>query len=385
MQPLPKVEMACYSKIVALVFYEQGMSSMTKKTGFVVALFASIQVFAAGEPNVGKAVSVSGKVLLRYEGGSSLQTGFLKPGDSIVKGAIINTGSTGAVKILMTDRTIVDLGPSSLFKVNEYQLKNGNDRNVDLSLDYGTARSSVNQPITSDKGKFTIRTKAATMGVRGTEFIINAPISESLKTTASASLRPEEKRSIAAASDPNSPPGSTTNGAGAAGGDSANQTQITVVHGRVEVQGTSDTGKPGKTFEVNSGMQFSSQTNLEPPKVVQLPAQEVLKIKTEAYQKDMTFLQAVSVDPVGGEDKANKQQAQRGDNPPAEKGAPPKEGAKQTFQTIANTIETQSQQAPPPAMTELRLPGMFNQNGQVQRPIDYQNGVPIHLTVNITI
>ncbi len=278
----------------------------------------------------------------------------------------------------MTDRTIVDLGPSSLFKVNEYQLKNGSDRNVDLSLDYGTARSSVNQPITSDKGKFTIRTKAATMGVRGTEFIINAPIGD-LKT---ANLAPPPGSPVRA---PAQSPGADRAPAEQAG---ANQTQITVVHGRVQVESQAGVGgKPSKTFEVNSGMQFTSDTKIEAPKVVQLPPQEITKIKAEAYQKDMTFLQAVSIDPVGNSGEKSAQQGQGNSPGSSEKGDKnaPKEGAKQTFESIAKTIEVQTQQAPPPVMTDLKLPGMFNQNGQIQRPIEYQNGVPIRLSVHITM
>jgi hypothetical protein len=79
------------------------------------------------------------------------------------------------VKILFSDRSIFDLGPSTLFKIDEYKLNNGADRKVALSMDYGKIRAAVNERL-NKKGSFKLRTAGTTMGVRGTEFLVNSDI-----------------------------------------------------------------------------------------------------------------------------------------------------------------------------------------------------------------
>jgi hypothetical protein len=319
---------------------------------------------AAEEEYIARAVSVSGKVLARGEGGGSVQMTFLKPGDKLFKGSIVNTGSDGAVKLLMTDRTILDLGPSSLFKMNDYQVKKGEvgDRKVDMSLDYGTVRASVNEKLTSSKGKFTIRTKAATMGVRGTEFVINAP--------------------VPAKGDGAEPP----------------KMSLTVMHGKVEVADTN--AAPGApVIPVTPGLQFAKSGD-GIGQVAQLGTAETAKIKNEAFQKDMTFMQAVSFDPstskannekAGTEAANNKSGDAKGDGKGDGKGdakgdakaAPPSTGASQTIASIGANVESTAAEAPKPAIGDLKLPGTFTPDIPQQRPIDQLNGRLVNLHVRI--
>ncbi|MGE0615173.1 MAG: FecR domain-containing protein [Bacteriovoracia bacterium] len=137
-------------------------------------LFSAVSVLAV--ENAGQVVSLSGKVLIRNEanvGGKAMRE--VKAGDKIYKGDIVNTDSTASMKLLMTDKSVLDLGPSTLFKVDDYQLNKGADRKVDLSMSYGKIRASITQKLAA-KGQFKIKTKAATMGVRGTEFLVNAGV-----------------------------------------------------------------------------------------------------------------------------------------------------------------------------------------------------------------
>jgi len=133
--------------------------------------FSNISISSEGEV-AGRVVASQGEAKVRNDLKKKGLTD-LKVGDRLYKGDVVNTSSDGAVKLLMSDKTILDIGPSSLFKVNEYKLKNVNDRQVDLGMDYGKVRALVNQKV-NDKGRIQIRTKAAVMGVRGTEFIVNA-------------------------------------------------------------------------------------------------------------------------------------------------------------------------------------------------------------------
>ncbi len=352
-----------------------------RKFSFIVsaislALVSTQLTLAAEEDYVGRAVSVNGKVLVRSEGGGSQMT-FLKPGDKLYKGTILNTGSGGAVKLLMTDRTILDLGPSSLFKVNDYQVQAGSvgDRKVDMSLDYGTVRASVNEKISSNKGKFTIRTKAATMGVRGTEFVVNAslPVQNS-------------------AGSPIAPP----------------QTSLTVMHGKVEV---ADANKPSAPpLAVTPGFQFAKAGD-GPGAIAQLKPQEVAQVKADAFQKDMTFVQAVSFDADTGRGEKNSNDRQggektadngkpgdgkgdaKGDGKPEGKGdgkgAPvadsgQNQGGKQTLEKIGMNVEMQAndKSIPKPTIGDLKLPGVFNPDLPMQRPaIDQLNGRLVNLRV----
>jgi len=260
-------------------------------------------VFAAP---AGKAVSVSGSVLVRNEdGGSSAKT--LKPGDQIEKGTVINTASNGNAKILMSDKTIMDLGASTLFKVDEYQLNSTEDRKITMSLPYGKMRAAVGNPVGA-KGRFTIRTRSATMGVRGTEFVVATDIDEFMAPAPPPPAQPQKPSApIAKPSGP--------------------KTQITVISGKVEVttqsvektKPSAATGIAGagtaaaipklktETIALTAGSQMTttaaskdSETGelkpVETPKIVKLSTEEIQVVKQEAKQEDKTFVQAISID-----------------------------------------------------------------------------------------
>src|SRR5262245_3373718 len=98
--------------------------------GIGILLTLTYPVAARGSM-AGKAVSVSGKVLVRNENAGKVETKFLKPGDEVEGGTVINTDSAGSVKLLLADKSIIDLGPSTLFKVNHYKADSGlSDRDV---------------------------------------------------------------------------------------------------------------------------------------------------------------------------------------------------------------------------------------------------------------
>lgn len=295
---------------------------------------------AEEEAYIARAVSVSGKVLLRGEGSTTAQMAFLKPGDRLYKGAIVNTGSDGTVKLLMTDRTIIDLGPSSLFKMNDYQLGKVGDRKVDLSLDYGQVRASVNEKLTSNKGKFTIRTKTATMGVRGTEFVVNVPV---------ASL---ENKSA------------------------PETTSLTVMHGKVEVV---DSLKPSAPpIAVTPGFQFRKSGD-SLGKVSELGMKAVGEVKAAAFQKDMTFMQTVSFDQSSSTSSESKNSAKDSEAKTVSSAG----AGKQTMENIAMTVETQAKDTEKPQITDLKLPGTFTPDIPQVRPIDQLNGRVVNLRVRI--
>jgi len=121
----------------------------------------------------GRVVTVTGTVLVRNKNIPDRNALKLTNGDSIYEHDVFNTSSNSSMKILFNDRTIVDLGPSTLFDLDKFKLgKKSEDRKVNMSLKYGKARTSVNKPV-GKEGNFTFRTRSLTMGVRGTQWIAN--------------------------------------------------------------------------------------------------------------------------------------------------------------------------------------------------------------------
>lgn len=168
-------------------------------------------------PLAGHVVSVSGTVLLRQDQkndpGKARQ---LKPGDSIFEGDVINTSSDGKAKLLMQDRTILDVGSSALFHVSKFDKKQGENRDVELSMMYGSVRANVTKKLDA-KGKFRIRTPSATMGVRGTQFIVASGL---------------EGAPVAVPAQARSPAGGPSKGSPAP----APKTEVVVIDGKVEVR-----------------------------------------------------------------------------------------------------------------------------------------------------
>lgn len=232
-------------------------------TAMFTAIFTAQGTWA--QEIAGKAVSVSGKILIREAASPKANPRDLRVGDTVQAGQVINSSSNGSAKILMTDKSIIDIGSSTLFKVDEYLLKKGSDRKVSLSIDYGKVRTSVNQPV-GEKGQYRFRTKTATMGVRGTEFIVQSEIAN-------------------------------PSGAGA----QAVKNEITVVSGTVSF--TSPEVPRGQTMSLTTGSQLvvgstnpADANKAEAPQVKQLSKQELQTAASDAKVTDKTFVQAVAID-----------------------------------------------------------------------------------------
>lgn len=119
----------------------------------------------AGTP-VGTAILVKGRVGVH----NGTHNVYLKEGDKVEEGARITTGPGSAAKILLLDRTELKLGADSSLAVQSLR---SSEAGV-VTLAKGNVRTQVvKDPLAKAGGsppaKFFIRTKTATMGVRGTE------------------------------------------------------------------------------------------------------------------------------------------------------------------------------------------------------------------------
>jgi len=248
-------------------------------------------ISSAYAQDAGKVITVVGKVSYTTKDGGGAQP--LTTGKVLQVGWSIKTEADGKAKLLLTDRTVIDLTPSTEFKVEQFK-QDGKDtlnREVSLAVKVGKIRSSVNSPV-SEKGKFLIKTKSTTMGVRGTEFIVNSMISNS----------------------------------GDKGVQNVN-TQITVIHGKVAV---TDLANPNaKPIELTTGKQLVSEVRMNiatggfvapsgsspassGPKVVDVPKNELDQMKNETTIQDTTFKDSTNIEEKSkSEREAKKEEAEK--------------------------------------------------------------------------
>ncbi len=197
---------------------------------------------------------------------SGSKVNILKSGDPIFSDSVIHTGDDARAKLLFVDRTVIDLGTRSDFRVEEFKDGQGGDaasRQVAFAMGDGKVRAKVTQPLNA-KGRFILRTKAASMGVRGTEFI-----------ALSQPVRP---------------------------GSDELKTQITVLEGKVEVTDRSSSGR--SSYQLGSGQQYNAVAQVtgsgdrsiavakpsgDAPRVVELSQGQLAAVSTDIKIEDKSF------------------------------------------------------------------------------------------------
>ena len=307
----------------------------------------------------GEVVSVQGSVFIRPDGKEARKLKPAKPGDSLFGGDVVNTPSDGKIKILMKDKSIVDLGPSALFKVESFKLNQGANREADVTMMYGTMRAAVTQKI-EGKGRFKVRTPAATMGVRGTEFVVKAEV-RNMEEIRHVVLNPDKPLPAPAA--PKAISASGKPGAAPALPEAA-KTEITVLQGQVDVKKEVAKPKDGralsslkeeKVVSLTAGTQITTkQGDVAPMQAVKLDTKALAKITSEVRLADNTFQKAVVIDTATAQATSS--------------------AAQEAVHAVLSSVA-----AAPPAMPvsagELGLPGTFGvAQTFTQRPATPQNG-----------
>lgn len=336
---------------------------------------------ATANAPAGDIVSVSGTVLLRSDAvsGSQAKMRTAKAGDVIFTQDVINTGSDGRIKVLMKDKSIIDLGPSALFKVDNFKGKTGAaDREVDVSMVYGTMRAAVTQKL-EGKGKFKVKTPSATMGVRGTEFVVKSEIHDmkdvnKLLKNSSGTLPPASLASKDASSKAS--------------------TQVSVLQGKVDV-GKNDFNASAMTagrnpasagiVSLSAGSQISTalgSSTLAPPKT--MDATQMKAIATEAKVVDSTFQKAVIIESPasnGNGNSTNNGNGQQQGRSPASNGSmgPSSDAVHQVLASAEVPLP------PPPNVrpSDMNIPGALNPNQIFNQPPINTQGTLKHLRIVI--
>lgn len=139
--------------------------------GALVALSMLGGDYSYAQPEVyGTMMVVKGDIKVNSTKSGKVETA--KVGFKVYAGDAIQSGADSRAKIIMSDKNVINVSPDSKVTIAKYENNPAKDsRNVELKVDYGKVRASVEQQYDGEKNKFNVRTPTAVAGVRGTDFI----------------------------------------------------------------------------------------------------------------------------------------------------------------------------------------------------------------------
>lgn len=158
LRPAPLI----FSIIVAAHAHAAPQEQVAKLTH----LMGSAQIFTqpSKKPHGGKKVDDGSMALYENEYYLVREA---KVGDAVEQGNVVRTHPSARARVIYSNGDQIVVGPGSAYRVH-WDEKTGANPKVDLI--YGKIRGVVSKE--GPRNKFTLRTKTATMGVRGTDFFI---------------------------------------------------------------------------------------------------------------------------------------------------------------------------------------------------------------------
>jgi hypothetical protein len=134
------------------------------KTLIILSMMA---VFAFGAASVGKVTALKGtaKIIQNVNERSA------KLGSDVFIHDQIHTGDNTKMQLIFTDETIVTIGQKSQFSIDDY-IAEGADSTAKMSLFKGAMRTITGKIGKANPQKFQVSTKTATIGIRGTNFVV---------------------------------------------------------------------------------------------------------------------------------------------------------------------------------------------------------------------
>jgi|GEM_PF-2869929 len=145
---------------------------MTGRRGLFLA--AAFVFFAA--PSGYGASSRPVATLIAAQGVAEVNRAPVKPPRALLEGEEISTAAGASCTILLGRDAIVHLGEKSVFRLTQVEIEK---RKASLRLEQGKMRALLRTQ--TQKGRpreieeFTVRSRSATLGVRGTQFVLESP------------------------------------------------------------------------------------------------------------------------------------------------------------------------------------------------------------------
>lgn len=98
-----------------------------------------------------------------------------QPGDAVQAGDRVSTGRDGAASIVLKDGTVMSLGPNASADLSQFQFDSTTQEgNLLVDLLQGSVRMVTGLLSKINPERFKVRTPTAVVGVRGTDFIVEA-------------------------------------------------------------------------------------------------------------------------------------------------------------------------------------------------------------------
>lgn len=168
------------------------MSSISARCFRAVAAAALVALGApavaqASTPAAGQVSLVIGEAhVVRADGSREA----IRRGASIMVGDRVETAGNGHVHVRFIDNGVVSVRPESVLEVQAYRYdaQNPAANEVRLRLDQGASRSISGAATEFDKSRFRLNTPIAAIGVRGTDFIVQADTSGVRATVADGAI-----------------------------------------------------------------------------------------------------------------------------------------------------------------------------------------------------
>ncbi|MBV8281617.1 MAG: FecR domain-containing protein, partial [Candidatus Eremiobacteraeota bacterium] len=96
-------------------------------------------------------------------------------GDRVLQSDVVTTGADGTVGITFLDNSMMSLGPSSSLALDQFRFDSTTHDGVfESSLKRGTLAVKSGYIVQQTPEAMRVRTPAAILGVRGTEFVVRA-------------------------------------------------------------------------------------------------------------------------------------------------------------------------------------------------------------------
>jgi hypothetical protein len=139
--------------------------------GFIAALCCVLALPALAQTYAGVVKTTKGAASVE-RGGAQIH---VAPGAQLFQGDRIVTGSDGYAGITMRDDTLLTLGPRTTVNLDSYAFDpKTHDGNFLATISKGVLSVVTGLIARRSPESFLVKTRVSTMGVRGTEFIVEA-------------------------------------------------------------------------------------------------------------------------------------------------------------------------------------------------------------------
>ena len=144
---------------------ELGRTTLRWLATLVLAGFASLAI--AGE--AGHVKTAKGSAQVERDGTRMPAV----VGMAVLESDTLVTGADGSMGVTMTDNCLLSVGPNSVLAIEKYAFNSTTHAgNFDASLRKGTLAVVSGKMVKQTPGAMRVRTPAAIMGVRGTDFVV---------------------------------------------------------------------------------------------------------------------------------------------------------------------------------------------------------------------